>query len=77
MNERTNEATNTQASKQASRQAGRQASKQASTQADKQTSRQTGNIDTHERLLEQKTKMLETSEKNRNYGIFNHVLSDL
>ena len=73
MNERTNEATNTQAS----RQAGRQASKQASTQADKQTSRQTGNIDTHERLLEQKTKMLETSEKNRNYGIFNHVLSDL
>ena len=58
MNERTNQATNTQASKQASRQAGRQASKQAGKhagrQADKQTSRQTGNIDTHERLLEQK-----------------------
>ena len=58
MNERTNQATNTQASKQASKQAGRQASKQAGKhagrQADKQTSRQTGNIDTHERLLEQK-----------------------
>ena len=80
-NERKNEPSNQHTSKRASRQAGKQASKQASTQADKQTSRQadkqTRNIDTNERLLEQKTKMLETSDKNRKYGIFNHVLSDL